>query len=73
MRVLRLASNCQLGVPEMADKRLPDCEGIETIASAMITTTSVTDKRLPDCEGIETQGWRLSLLALRNRQEAARL
>ena len=36
------------------DKRLPDCEGIETLPPGTVDHHFLTDKRLPDCEGIET-------------------
>ena len=54
MRVLRLSVLTCLSCRAVADKRLPDCEGIETSGLAFRMHDEHPDKRLPDCEGIET-------------------
>ena len=54
MRVLR---PCRAGATRLSrppDKRLPDCEGIETLGHMPHRLPPLPDKRLPDCEGIET-------------------
>ena len=56
MRVLRHARSYRSGSIFSPDKRLPDCEGIETSGDCGQNNevSAVPDKRLPDCEGIET-------------------
>ena len=56
-----------------SDKRLPDCEGIETNVMQTVASKQYTDKRLPDCEGIETVDAAFSADVALRRQEAARL
>ena len=57
----------------VTDKRLPDCEGIETRVRISELPNRSADKRLPDCEGIETYAVRLNAAHRIGRQEAARL
>ena len=57
----------------LTDKRLPDCEGIETGTGAGGRRQGWPDKRLPDCEGIETRSLTSAYQPSTYRQEAARL
>ena len=56
VRVLRHISSPPLTRSRsVTDKRLPDCEGIETLPGLLALRACWPDKRLPDCEGIETE------------------
>ena len=55
MRVLRPLQMQAAQPAIVANKRLPNCEGIETVAVGVgWLGEAQSNKRLPNCEGIET-------------------